>query len=328
VLVQGVLPFLGHATIVKTLRVLAVPFVVLFAVLLGFAVPHATVHGVAHGAGWQTYMAGLAFTIALAGLGWTENGNDYTRYCRPDASKRAIVGWVFLGTAVPEILVMALGASVGTFITGLGTGIGGFLPLAHQSAVPAWFVVVFLLFAIVQLFAINSLDMYSSGVTLQAVGARVQRYVAVLIDCAIALVVTMWAIFNLSFSNFLVDFVDMVIVWIAPWSAIFLVDWALRRFRYVPRELQRTDRGSLYWSSGGVHWPAVAAQLFGMVCALSALATTFEVPSWVNPITVHTGGADFSVFTGMAGGGLLYLVLAWRRVRRQADAQEILLAEA
>ncbi len=326
VAVQGVLPFLGHATIVKTLRVLVLPFVALFAVLLAFAVPHAALHAVPHGAGWPTYMAGLAFTIALAGLGWTENGNDYTRYCPPDASKRAIVGWVFLGTAVPEILVMALGATVGTFVTGLGTGIGGFLPLAHQSAIPAWFVVVFLLFAMVQLFAINSLDMYSSGVTLQAVGVRVKRYEAVLIDCAIALAVTMWAVFNLSFSRFLVDFVDLVIVWIAPWSAIFLVDWALRRFRYVPEELQRTDRRSVYWSSGGVHWPAVVAQCFGMVCALSALATTFQVPSWVNPITAHTGGADFSIFTGMAGGGLLYLLLARRSVRRQAERQDALLA--
>jgi nucleobase:cation symporter-1, NCS1 family len=326
-LVQAILPFLGHATIVKTLRFLVLPFVVLFAVLLGFAVPHANPHGVAHGAGWATYMTGLAFTIALAGLGWTENGNDYTRYCPPDASKPAIVGWVFLGTAVPEILVMALGATVGTFVTGLGTGIGGFLSLAHQSAIPSWFVVVFLLFAMVQLFAVNSLDMYSSGVTLQAVGLRVKRYLATLVDCAIALAITMWAVLNLSFSRFLVDFVDLVIVWIAPWSAIFLVDWALRRFRYVPEELQRTDRGSLYWSSGGVHWPAVAAQIIGMICALSALATTFQVPSWMNPITVHTGGADFSVFTGMAGGGLSYLVLARRGVRRQAGRQDALLAE-
>ena len=84
VLIQAVLPFLGHATIVKTLRVLIAPFIVLFVVLLGFAIPHATTNGVAHGASWQTYMAGLAFTIALSGLGWTECGNDYTRYCPPD----------------------------------------------------------------------------------------------------------------------------------------------------------------------------------------------------------------------------------------------------
>src|SRR5581483_1783997 len=155
VLIQGVLPFLGHATIVKTLRVLTIPFVILFAVLLGFAVQHGTVHGVAHGADWQTYMEGLAFTIALSGLGWTECGNDYTRYCPPNTSKGGIVGWVFLGTAVPEILVMTLGAGVATFIVGIGQGTGGLLPFATQHAIPAWFVVVFMVFAILQLFAIN-----------------------------------------------------------------------------------------------------------------------------------------------------------------------------
>ena len=116
VLIQGILPFLGHAAIVKSLRLLIVPFVVLFAVLLGFAIPHAQLNAVHHGAGWQTYMAGLAFTIALSGLGWTECGNDYTRYCPPDTSKKGLVGWVFLGTAVPEILIMTLGAVVGTFL--------------------------------------------------------------------------------------------------------------------------------------------------------------------------------------------------------------------
>ena len=51
VLVQGILPFLGHAAIVKTLRLLIVPFAVLFAVLLGFSVGHAHLNAVSHGAG-------------------------------------------------------------------------------------------------------------------------------------------------------------------------------------------------------------------------------------------------------------------------------------
>ena len=116
VLIQGILPFLGHAAIVKTLRLLIAPFVVSSPILLGFAIPHAHLNAVHHGAGWQPYMAGLAFTIALSGLGWTECGNDYTRYCPPDTSKKGLVGWVFLGTAVPEILIMTLGAVVGTFL--------------------------------------------------------------------------------------------------------------------------------------------------------------------------------------------------------------------
>ncbi len=39
-------------------------------------------------ANWELYTAGLAFTIALSGLGWTECGNDYTRYLPRDASKK------------------------------------------------------------------------------------------------------------------------------------------------------------------------------------------------------------------------------------------------
>lgn len=331
VVIQGVLPFLGHATIVKTLRVLVVPFLVLFAVLLAFAIPHATTTGVAHGADWQTYMEGLAFTITLSGLGWTECGNDYTRYLPPTARKRSIVGWVFVGTAMPEILVMTLGAAVGTFLKTVGTSANAFLPFAHQTAIPAWFVVIFLVFCVVQLFAINSLDLYSSGVTLQAMGVHVKRYVAVVIDCVIVLAFTVFAVFDTSFSTFLKDFVDVVIVWIAPWLAIYLVDWAMRRFRYVPAELQRTGPGSLYYRNGGVFWPAVIAQIVGMYAAISALAATFHLPEWLNPVTYATRdsygyGADFSVYMGIGVAGLLYLALAWRSVRRQADEQDRLLA--
>jgi purine-cytosine permease-like protein len=309
--VQIVLPFLGHATIVKTLRLLIIPFAVLFAVLLGFSVHHAHLNAVAHGAGWQTYMVGLAFTITLSGLGWAECGNDYSRYLPREASNKAIVGWVFLGTAV----------------TSVGTSANAFLPLVHQSFIPAWFVVVFLLFSMVQLFAINSLDLYSSGVTLQALGVKVKRYQAVIVDSVICLGVTIYAIFDSSFGTYLRDFVDVVIVWIAPWVAIYLVDWGMRKWRYVPSELQRVDRGSLYWSKAGIHWPAIIAQFVGMAASMAALSPTFSVPHWVNPIAFHSG-ADFSVFTGIAAGGIVYAALAWKSVGRQAELQDTALAGA
>jgi purine-cytosine permease-like protein len=333
VVIQAVLPFLGHATILKSLRALVIPFIILFAVMLGYAIPHATTHGVAHGADWQTYMEGLAFTVILSGLGWTECGNDYTRYCAPETSKRGIVGWVFLGTAVPEILIMTLGAAVGTFLVKVGTQSNAFIAFAHQSFIPPWFVDVFLIFCIVQLFAINSLDMYSSGVTLQAMGVKVKRSQAVIIDCVIALGVTMYAIFNTSFNTYLKDFVDVVIVWIAPWAAIFLVDWWMRRSRYVPAELQRTDKGGLYYRTGGIYWPAIIAQVVGMFAAISALSATFSLPHWLNEVTRHTAdkfgyGSDFSVFMGMGVGALVYLVLAWRGVRAQSAEQDRMLSSS
>jgi purine-cytosine permease-like protein len=336
--VQFVLPFLGHATILKTLRALIIPFAILFVVILGFSLGHTNLHGW-HGGGhqsadWEVYLSGLAFTVTLSGLGWSQNGNDYSRYLRPDASKKSIVGWVFLGTAVPEILVMTLGAVVYTVLTNGQDTLGSanpFLAFLGQGVFPSWFVVVFLLFVIVQLFAINSLDMYSSGVTLQAIGLGVKRWQAVGVDTLVCLAFTFYAVFNTGFSTFLKDFVDVVIIWIAPWMAIFLVDWALRRYRYVPAELQNTGRGGLYYRHGGVWWPAIIAQLCGMIAAMEGLNATFSVPTWANAVAAVTGAdsfvrADFSIIMGIAVGALVYLVLAYRGVRAQADRQDELLA--
>jgi len=65
-----------------------------------------------------------------------------------------------------------------------------------------------------------------------------------------------------------------------------------------------------------------------MVASCRRCNPTFSVPSWVNPITVHTGGADFSVFTGIAAGGIVYAALAWKSVGRQTALQDTALAGA
>jgi nucleobase:cation symporter-1, NCS1 family len=301
-----------------------VPFVALFVILAVIVDGHTDLNAVSRGPGWQTFMVGLAFTIALSGLGWTENGNDYSRYIPSNASKPAIVGWVFLGTAVPEILIMILGAMVGTYLKTLGTSANPFSAFVHAGAIPGGFVVVFLALAIVQLFAVNSLDLYSSGVTLQALGLRVRRYQAVFVDTLICCGITFYAIFDSSFAKLLTDFVDAVICWIAPFCAILLVDWVLRRYRYVPADLQKTDRSSVYWRNGGVHWAGMVAQALGSIAAVMALDTSF----YVSPISSATGGADFSIFMGLGVGGLSYLLLAGRSVRREERAHRKLLEKA
>jgi nucleobase:cation symporter-1, NCS1 family len=315
--IQVVLPFLGHATMTRVLRWLIVPFVAIYVVLAGFSIGHAHATPAA-GVTWQLWTAGLAFTIALSGLGWTENGNDYSRYLPSTVSRRSVVGWLFVGTALPEIALMTLGAFVFSFV-GTGASWGGAYPFSaflHQHAIPGWFVVVFMLFVVVQLFGINSLDLYSSGVTLQAMGLRIRRYHAVLLDSAICLGITSYAVFNSQFSTLLRDFVTIVIVWIAPWCGIFLTDWLLRKGRYDPIGLQNETASSPYWSTSGISWPAIVAQVLGGIAALAASSASF-LPSWANPITVHTSGADFSIFLGLGVGALAYYVLGARAVRRQ-----------
>jgi nucleobase:cation symporter-1, NCS1 family len=350
--IQAVLPYFGHATLVRVLRALIVPFGAIYVLLAVYDLKHgmSSFKGSPF-ANWELYTAGLAFTIALSGLGWTECGNDYTRYLPRDAKKGAVVGWIFLSTAIPEIVMMVLGAATFTFLSSSAqvaawNGANPFEALRGQGFIPSWVVAVFLVFAIVQLFGINSLDLYSSGVSLQALGVRLKRYQAVVLDSFIACGLTLWAEFQSTFSLFMKEFVGVIIVWIAPWFAIMMVDWMMRRYRYNAAELQRPDAGSIYHvGRSGVNWNGIIAFVAGLVCATLAFSKApppVNFPfHWMTPISNHYGGAcagnlvhgactagwfggaDFSIYIGIAVAGVLYFILerATGHVRRQVAAQ-------
>jgi nucleobase:cation symporter-1, NCS1 family len=312
--IQAVLPLLGHAAVLKVLRILAIPFIVLFAIMAAF-VAH-RYHGGTGGASWGAMTIFLALVISAGGLGWTENGNDYSRYLPRTASKRGIVIAVALGCLIPSVLLEILGAALGSelpkvaqlSVTGLTAGF------------PGWFVVPYLIFAIFQLFAINTLDLYSSGVTLQSIVPGLHRIACVAIDTVICLAVAAYAIFSSRFYTLLADFLLFIILWLGPWCAIYLVDSWLRKNRYDPAALLN-ESGGRYYRTGGFHWPALIAQAVGMVAA--ALWLNAYSP-YVGPLASRFGGpfgSDFSVFIGLLVGGAVYWLLASRSVRAEAAIQ-------
>jgi nucleobase:cation symporter-1, NCS1 family len=312
VAIQAVLPLLGHAAVLKVLRVLALPFVVLFAIMAAFVVNR--YHGGPPTASWGAMTIFLALVIAAGGLGWTENGNDYSRYLPPAASKRGIVVAVALGGLIPSVILEVLGAALGSelpkvaqlSVTGLTAGF------------PSWFVVPYLIFAIFQLFAINTLDLYSSGVTLQSIVPGLRRLACVGIDTVICLSVAAYAVFSSRFYTLLSGFLLFIIVWLGPWCAIYLVDSFLRRNRYSGAALL-DETGGLYYRQGGFHWPALIAQAAGMIAA--ALWLNAYSP-YVGPLASRVGGplgSDFSVFIGLAVGGAVYWLLAASAVRAEGE---------
>ncbi|HWF75275.1 MAG TPA: cytosine permease [Solirubrobacteraceae bacterium] len=301
--VQLVLPLMGHGTMLRILRFLALPFVALFVVLAILALPKAHL-GAGSNANWETMMIALALILSAGGYGWVMNASDYSRYLPPGASRKKIVWSVALGGYIPSTLLSLLGAAVATAVPSASDPISG-LPHAFS----AWFLVPYLIFVIFQLFAINSIDLYSSGLTLQAIMPKIRRWQAVLVDTTVAGALTAVAIFSSSFNTFLTDFLLFMIIWIAPWVAIFLVDWFMRRGRYDSRSLLN-GRAGIYWRRGGIHIPGVVAQLVGMLAAASWLDTTV----WKGPLSTATNGADFSVFMGALFGGAVYYLLARRTV--------------
>ncbi len=338
VTLQAVVPYFGHATMMKVLRSLIAPFALVYLALMWFALnyAHASFSAPAP-VTWPLVTAGIAFTIALSGLGWTECGNDYSRYVRADTPPRSIVGWIFLGTALPQAVLMILGAAIFTVASSAvqvarWNSANPFDALAHLSVLPSWFTALFLVVAVIQLFAINSLDLYSSGVSLQAVGLPLRRYQAVLVDSVLAGALTAWAEFQGTFSLFMKEFVGVIIVWITPWFTVFIIDWLLRGRRYDAAELQRTDRSGLYFAgSFGVNLNAVVAFALGMVASIigfSKAPPPVNFPfHWMTPLSNHFGascagplsggacpsgwygGADFSLLTGSVVAAVVYLGL-------------------
>ena len=304
--IQAVLPYLGHATIVKVLRALIIPFAVIFVVFAVIEAGHAHPGGVfvfAHG--WEPFTAGLAFTIALSGLGWTECGNDYTRYLPRDAKKSAVVGWIFVGTALPEIVMMTLGALAFSFLSNSATwnSANPFQALYHQKGMPSWFVVIFLVFAIVQLFGINSLDLYSSGVSVQAMGIHLKRYQAVLMDSVIACALTIWATFGSTFSIYMKDSGGYNInAFVA-----FVVGLVLSTTAYskAPPPVNFP-----------LHWMTPFSNHFGAFYCDGTAKANCGPAGWF-------GGADMSVFFGILSAALIYFVLekATGVVARQKERQ-------
>jgi NCS1 family nucleobase:cation symporter-1 len=205
-----------------------------------------------------------------------------------------------------------LGAAVGTAVPAAANS-----PTGLVAGFQSWFVVPFLVFAIIQLFAINTLDLYSSGVTLQSIVPRLTRLHCVAIDTLVCGGIAAYAVLSKSFFGLLTGFLLYIIVWLAPWCAIYLVDSCLRRNRYDHGALL-TERGGLYFRSGGVHWPAIVAQVAGGIAAYLWLnASSGGVLASTGPVSKVTGGSDLSVFSGLLVGGLTYYLLAGRTVRAE-----------
>jgi purine-cytosine permease-like protein len=315
--IQLVLPLLGHGAMLRVLRWLVVPFVVLFAVMTCLSI--GKVHlGAGHDANFATMLAALAIILSAGGYGWVMNANDFSRYLPPDASAKQITWSVAIGGYIPSTLLALLGAALYT-IPAVAAGGGGAVS-GLPSAFAGWFIWPYLLFIIVQLFAINSLDLYSSGLTLQAIIPKIQRWQCVLLDTCVAGGLTAFVIFSSGFNSFIYKFLDLMLIWIAPWVAIYLTDFFLRRRRYDSGALMETTQG-LYYRNGGVHAQGIAAQLIGMIAATLWLSPGFG--HWWHPLTNTFGGSDCSVFMGALFGGVSYWLLTRRSVPLEADASSL-----
>jgi purine-cytosine permease-like protein len=307
--IQVLLPLLGHATITKVLSLLVLPFIILFGVMTVLVLRHTSFP--THTGSLSTFTLALAVVVSSGGLGWVSQANDFSRYLPKTASPRGTILAVLVGAGVPTVLLELLGACAFSLSKGAFTVVG------VADSFSDWFRIPFLAFALVQVWCTGALVVYSSGVTVQAIGLPIRRWAATVVDAIVGTAVAMFVITNGSFYAKLSGFVLYAIVWLAPWVGVFLADWVLRRGRYDARDLLR-EKGGRYWHRGGVNWAGVIAQLVGMGATLMWLDASTAFPAFTGPISKSLSGSDLSYLIGGLVGALVYVVLARPGLRREA----------
>jgi NCS1 family nucleobase:cation symporter-1 len=318
VLVQFVMPFLGHATIHTVLRYLSYVFLVVFVIMAILVIPHAHLSSIpkVHDS-WWIWTTGLVIIVSTGGLGWTENAADYSRYLPKETPKLKTFVAAGFGGAIPSILLELLG--VAAFMVSSSVAVSATDLPASFTAHANWFFWPFVILALPQLFSINTIDMYSSGVTLQAIGIPLKRWGCIVIDTIVSGGITALVIYKGNFLTDLSSFLDYIVVWLGPWFGVVAVDHMLRRGRY-DRTALAAKRGGIYWRDGGLNWKALLALFGGMFAAMMWIDAAFYKPAYTGPLSNATHGADLSWIFGMLVAAVVYGILSFRSVRRETEA--------
>lgn len=304
---------LGHATITLLNKIFSYLLGIGTVVLGIFVLPkanlntHPALAAPTHVGAWLLALV----VMAAAPLSWVNTGADYSRYLPRRTSGIRITLWTALGGAIPGVVITIFGVAAAT-ATDMSDPVAGL-----KTILPHWFFVVYLGVIVGGTITNNFLNTYSSGMSLLALGLKVKRWQAVLVDAAIGTALSAYALFVFDFTNSFISFLSLMVLWIAPWCGIYLADVALRRGNYDVRALHQ--RGGPYWYRRGFN--PIALGWFAAGIALAALFASSEL--FTGPLTNLVGGGDISIFVGFVVALVGYYLTMRRRSGPANDVQPV-----
>jgi len=271
----------------------------------------------------QAFIGALALVATGFGVGWANTAADYSRYLPRLSSGRGVFGWTTIGGATAPIVLTVFGIMLALSSEDLSAAISTDPIGALTTLLPTWYLLPFIVVAVLGLVGGAVLDIYSSGLALLTLGLKVKRPVAAAIDGVITVIGAIYVVFIADdfigpFQGFLIT----VGVPIAAWAGVFVADLFLRHQPYADAELY--DPRGRY---GSVHWPAVLLVVVGTFLGWGLV--TNGLADWLTwqgyllePFGL--GGKDgawayanLGVFVAFAVGFLGWLLLGRSTVARQ-----------
>ena len=231
---------MGFDLIMRMQAVITVVTGVLTIFFIVLTFDHISWHVVAHvhSGSAESLIGALVFVMTGFGLGWVNTAADYSRYLPRNASTRGVVWWTTFGSSIAPLVLLFFGLLLAGSSAKLSSAIGNDPVGALANLLPTWFLVPFVIVAILGLVGGAVLDIYSSGLSLLSAGIRIPRFAAAAVDGVIMIIGTIYIVFiSGSFLYQFEGFLITVGVLIAAWAGVFLGDLALRRKDYSDTDL-------------------------------------------------------------------------------------------
>jgi len=317
----------GFEVIMKMQKWITIITGILTIVYVALVAKHINFSAVAHLApgGVTAVLGAFILMMTALGLGWVNAAADYSRYLPRRSSGKGVIGWTTFGGALAPVILLVFGLLLAGSSADLSTAIVGDPIGALATLLPTWFLVIFVLVAVLGLVGGAVLDIYSSGLALLSLGLRVKRHIAALIDGTIMLAGTVAVVFFVKSGGFLNEFEGFLItlgVPVAAWAGVMLADILLRRQDYAEPEL--FDSRGRY---GDVQPDAIALLVLGTVLGWG-LVTNLNASwlTWQGYLLqdFNLGGrsgawqyANVGVLVALLFGFGGMLLCSPRRVRRQ-----------
>ncbi len=305
VVLEVVIAIYGHATIIWLEFYIAIFLAIIFAVLAYFVLTHLSSaeiqiqqKTVFSFASWLGAM-GLAFSYPV---GWSNYASDYSRYFPRAMSWKKISFAAGFGQFVAVALCETLGVFIAVLVGG-NVSADPTTQLAH--ILPIWFVVPLLLAIVIGGIAANVPNGYTAGLGLLALRLPMTRVSSLLVIAAFTIAIRVIVLIEGDFVGAYENFLAYMSYWIAPWAAIVVVDYFLRKGDYNSSEMMKWKE-SIYWYDNGIFWPGLLSFLIGVAaCLLFSNSATLASPLMTK--VLHIG--DLSFESGILFAAMSYFVL-------------------